>query len=89
MLGMDRLARGDLGEVERRAVLDRDGEERPEPTRRGQAQHLAEERRRRLRVAGVDDRVVERDRHALQSAHVVDRRSTCPRPSGTWIRWVS
>src|SRR4029077_14833554 len=57
------FAVGYLGEVERGAVLDRDGEERPPAARRRQSHDLAEEARRRLRIAGGHDGVVEGDRH--------------------------
>ena len=63
VLRMDLVAVGYLGEVERGAVLDRDGQERPPAARRRQSHDLAEEVRRRLRVAGGHDGVVEGDRH--------------------------
>ena len=54
---------GDLGEVEGRAVLNANSQERSEAARRRQPHHLAEERRRFQRVARMDNGVVERDRH--------------------------
>ena len=77
MLGMYRLAIGDLGEIERGAVLDGHRKEGTESARRGQTHDLAEERSGLLRVTGMHDGVVERDRHV----HILHRRPTRSMPN--------
>src|SRR5262249_5998185 len=57
------LVRGDIGVVERGAVLERDDHERAERLRAGQAEQLAEKLRRFLLVARRDNGVVETDGH--------------------------
>src|SRR6185503_2035123 len=57
-----------VAEIERHAVVELDDEEMAGALRRRAAEDLGQERRRAPLVATPDDRVVERDAHALPPA---------------------
>ena len=94
VLRMYRLVVGDLGEIESGTVLDRYRKEGAEAARRGQTHDLAEESSGLLRVTGMNDGVVERNRHVhiLSRDHRPrtspgERCSAAPRNGTTPIHW--
>jgi len=74
-------------EVEGDSVVERDGVKGPEPDRRRSPEDFGQEGRGRLRIAGVNDRVIQFNGHvALQAAFNADSRDyRNPKPARrTW-----